>query len=60
LLRIRIIAEVDGVRNDYVMTCGRYGDYKEVKGYAYGREADAERCSALIKALTGEKPAEAS
>jgi hypothetical protein len=63
LLRIRITAEVDGVRREYTITYGRYGDKNETKGYAYastsapgGREADAERLSALIKALTGEEP----
>jgi hypothetical protein len=63
LLRIRITAEVDGVRREYTITYGRYGDKNETKGYAYastsapgGREADAERFSALIKALTGEEP----
>ena len=63
LLRIRIAAEVDGVRREYMITYGRYGDRNETKGFAYasasapgGREADAERFSALIKALTGEEP----
>jgi tetratricopeptide (TPR) repeat protein len=62
LLRIRITAEVDGVRSDYVITFGRYSKNAAV-GRAYaradapgGREADAERFSALIKALTGRKP----
>jgi hypothetical protein len=63
LLRIRIAAEVDGVRREYMITYGRYGDKNETKGFAYasasapgGRVADAERFSALIKALTGEEP----
>jgi hypothetical protein len=62
LLRIKITAEVDGVRSDYVITFGRYSKNAAV-GRAYasvdapgGREADAERFSALIKALTGRKP----
>ncbi len=66
LLRITVTAEVDGVRRDYTMTYGRYGRYgrnKAAVGYATaradapgGREADAERLSALIKALTGREP----
>ena len=63
LLRIRIAAEVDGVWREYMITYGRYGDKNETKGFAYasasapgGRVADAERFSALIKALTGEEP----
>jgi len=63
LLRIKITAEVDGVKSDYVMTYSRYGEDNAVAGFAYaradapgGREADAERFSALIKALTGEEP----
>jgi hypothetical protein len=61
LLKIKITAEVDGIRNEYVITFRRRG--KTDVGYAYakanapgGREADAERCSALIKALTDEEP----
>jgi hypothetical protein len=60
LLRIRITAEVDGVRNEYTITFGRYRKDNAIVGYAYaradapgGREADVERFSALIKALTG-------
>jgi hypothetical protein len=63
LLKIRITAEVDGVRSEYTITFGRYGDKNETTGYAVaradapgGREADAERFSALIKALTGKEP----
>ncbi|MFP3200627.1 MAG: PaRep2b protein [Thermoproteus sp.] len=63
LLRITITAEVDGVRGKYIMTFGRRGADNETKGYAYGRadapggkEADAERLSALVEALTGKKP----
>jgi hemerythrin-like domain-containing protein len=61
LLRIKITAEVDGVRSDYTITYGRRGRNVAV-GRAYaragpdGREADAERFSALIKALTGREP----
>jgi hypothetical protein len=60
LLRIEITAEVDGVRRDYIMTFGSYGRNNAAVGFAVaradapgGREADAERLSALIKALTG-------
>jgi hypothetical protein len=60
LLRIEITAEVDGVRREYVITYGRYGKLNAAVGYAYARgdapevrKADAERLSALIKALTG-------
>ncbi len=63
LLRIRITAEVDGVRNEYTITYGRYGRNNAALGFATaradapgGREKDAERFSALIKALTGEEP----
>jgi len=60
LLRIKITAEVGGVRRDYEIT---FGKYNNVVGRAVaradapgGREADAERLSALIKALTGREP----
>jgi len=63
LLRIKITAEVDGVRSEYEVTYGRYGRDNAAVGRAYarvdapgGREADAERFSALIKALTGREP----
>jgi len=63
LLRIRITAEVDGVRREYTITYGRYGDDNKTRGFAYasakapgGREADAERFAAVVKALTGKKP----
>jgi hypothetical protein len=63
LLRIKITAEVDGVRRDYMITYGRYGDDNKTRGFAYaradapgGREADAERLAAVIKALTGREP----
>jgi hypothetical protein len=61
LLRIKIKAEVDGVKSDYTITYGRRGRNVAV-GRAYaradpdGREKDAERYSALIKALTGREP----
>ncbi|AKT35441.1 hypothetical protein PYWP30_01825 [Pyrobaculum sp. WP30] len=72
LLRIKITAEVsrvegehivDRVMREYTITFGRYGDRNETAGFAVaradapgGREADAERFSALIKALTGKEP----
>ena len=63
LLRIKITAEVDGIRREYAITFGKYGDDNETRGFAYaradapgGREADAERFSALVEALTGKKP----
>jgi hypothetical protein len=63
LLRIRITAEVDGVRREYVITYGRYGAGNKSEGFAMvradtpeSRKEDAERLSALIKALTGKEP----
>jgi hypothetical protein len=63
LLRIRIAAEVDGVRSECAITFGRYGKDNTTIGRAYaradapgGREADAERLIAVIEALTGAKP----
>jgi Fe2+ transport system protein FeoA len=63
LLRLTITAEVDGVRSDYTITYGRYGRNNAAVGFATakadapgGREADVERFSALIKALTGKEP----
>jgi hypothetical protein len=57
LLRIKITAEVDGVRSNYTITFSRrYSDNAAV-GRAVARvETDAERFSALIMALTGEEP----
>jgi len=62
LLRIKITAEVDSIRRDYKITYGRYGS-NEARGSATakadapdGRETDAERFSALIKAFTGKEP----
>jgi len=72
LLRLKITAEVgrvegehivDRVLREYTITYGRYGDRNAAVGYAYvradapgGREADAERLAAVIKALTGREP----
>ncbi len=54
---------VDRVVREYTITFGRYGDDNATLGYATaradapgGREKDAERFSALIKALTGREP----
>jgi len=62
LLRIKITAEVDSVKSDYTITYGRYGDNRTV-GHAVarvnapgGREADAERFAAVVKAITGREP----
>jgi hypothetical protein len=57
LLRIQITAEIDRVRGEYTIAFGRYGKNNKAVGYAYIREeADAERFSAVIKALTGRAP----
>jgi hypothetical protein len=63
LLRIKITAEVDGVRREYEITFGRYGRDNVALGFAAARgsapsdrEADAERLAAVIKALTGKEP----
>jgi hypothetical protein len=63
LLRLKIAAEVDGVKGEYTITYGRLGRDKAAVGHGYakadapgGREADAERFSALVKALTGREP----
>jgi hypothetical protein len=57
LLRIKITAEVDDIRCDYEVTYGRYGETNAARGRAYARsETDAERFSAVIKALTGKEP----
>jgi hypothetical protein len=63
LLRIKITAKVDGVRSEYTITFSRCGAGNAAVGRAYaradapgGRETDAERFSALVKALTGEEP----
>jgi hypothetical protein len=72
LLRIKITAEVgrvecehivDRVVREYTITYSRHGERNVAMGYAYaradapgGREADAERFAAVIKALTSVKP----
>ena len=62
LLRIKITAKVDDVLREYAITYGRY-DGNTAKAFAYasadapgGREADAKRFAAVIKALTGREP----
>jgi IS1 family transposase len=63
LLRLTITAEVDGVMSDYMITYRRRSEDNAVEGRTTaradapgGREADAERFSALVKALTGKEP----
>jgi hypothetical protein len=63
LLRIRITAEVDGIKSEYMITFSRRGGDNAVLGFATakadapgGREADAGRLAAVIKALTGRAP----
>jgi hypothetical protein len=63
LLRIKLTAVVGSVRSEYTITYGRRGRNNVAVGRTYakvdapgGREADAERYSALIKALTGKEP----
>jgi hypothetical protein len=62
LLRIRITAEVDGVRSEYTITYGRRGADNATVGYAAARagapgsrEADAVRLAAVVKAITGKE-----
>jgi hypothetical protein len=62
LLRIKITAEVDGVRHEYTITYGRHGTNAAVGRAAAradapsGKEADAERLAAVIKAITSKEP----
>jgi transcription initiation factor TFIIB len=63
ILRIKITAEIDGVRGEYTITFGRRRPDNAIVGCAHaradapgGREADAERLVALVEALTGKKP----
>ncbi|MCC6032007.1 MAG: PaRep2b protein [Pyrobaculum sp.] len=63
LLRIRITAEVDGVRREYEITYSRRRADNVALGRTLaradapgGREADAERLSAVVEALTGKRP----
>jgi hypothetical protein len=63
LLRIRITAEVDGVRREYEIAYSRRRADNVALGRTLaradapgGREADAERFSAVVEALTGKRP----
>jgi len=63
LLRIRITAEVDGIMREYEITYSRRRADNAALGRALaradapgGREADAERFSAVVEALTGKRP----
>ncbi len=63
LLRITITAEVDGIRGEYTITFSRRGSDNAAEGRTTaradapgGRETDAERLAAVIKALTGKEP----
>jgi hypothetical protein len=63
LLRIRITAEVDGVRSEYTITYGRRSRDNAALGRTTaradapgGREVDAERFAAVVEALTGKRP----
>jgi len=54
---------VDRVVREYTITFGRYGRDNTAKGFATakadapgGKEADAERYAAVVKAITGEEP----
>jgi hypothetical protein len=54
---------VNRVVHEYTITFGRRGAGNEARGFAYakadapgGREADAERFAAVVKALTGREP----
>ena len=54
---------MDGIKSEYTITHGRYGKLNAAVGRAYasadapdGREKDAERLVAVIKALTGKEP----
>ncbi len=62
LLRIKITAEMGGVRRDYAITYSRRGANNAAVGFAVvradtpGREEDAERFAAVVEALTGKRP----
>jgi hypothetical protein len=61
LLHVAVWAKVDGVEDVYVLSFGRFGrtvwGFAAAKAYAPGgKEADAERLLAVVKALTGERP----
>jgi len=57
LLRIKITAEVNGIKSEYTITFGRRGRNNAAVGFAVARaEADAERLAAVVEALTGKRP----
>ena len=62
LLRIKITAQVDGVRRDYTITYSRRGannaavSFAVVRADTPGREEDSERFAAVVEALTGKRP----
>ena len=63
LLRIKITAEIDGIMREYEITYSRRRADNAALGRAVaradapgGREADAERFSAVVEALTGKRP----
>ena len=62
LLRIKITAQVDGVRRDYTITYSRRGannaavSLAVVRADTPGREEDSERFAAVVEALTGKRP----
>jgi hypothetical protein len=55
LLRIKITADVDGVKSEYTITYGRY-ERNAAKGFSVARAEDAERLAAVVKAITGKEP----
>jgi hypothetical protein len=62
-IKVVVATAVGSVMCDYTITFGRYGRGNAVRGFAYvsadapgGREADAERLTAVVEALTSIKP----
>jgi hypothetical protein len=53
LLRVEVVAEVDGVRGEYALVFYRYG---RGVAKAVAKGADPERLAALLRALMGKKP----
>jgi hypothetical protein len=53
MLRVEVVAEVDGVRGEYALVFYRYG---RGAAKAVAKGADPERLAALLRALTGRKP----
>jgi hypothetical protein len=60
LLKNGVAAEMKGVRNDYTIIFSRYGRNKAMAATRTdapgGREADAKRLAAVIKAITEREP----